>query len=100
MMKHRLQEHRDKVKYFRDQGSCSRQNCWYKHDIERKENTESTLEETPDEWVESEPDGESSVFQEATNPSFPPTKETIRNQNRTEKTNTITNKTIKKKQNK
>ena len=76
MMRHRLQDHRDKVKLCRYTGRCSRQNCWYRRDTQSRERTPTTEEETPKEWVESEIDSENADFPEATNPPAPPTKET------------------------
>ena len=60
MMIHRIKEHPDKVKPCRDQESCTRKPCWYRHEAPAE------VEHTNDNWVNSELDNENVDFQEVT----------------------------------
>ena len=71
MMKHRLNDHPARVKPCRDGKNCTRQTCWYKHEIDTHTIGRSG-KDTANEWVSDELDNENEDFQQAQQPKKPP----------------------------
>ena len=63
LMMHRLNEHPEKIKPCRDQESCTRQVCWYKHKKSKSSTTTAEVEEINKSWLSDELDSEKD-FQE------------------------------------
>ena len=72
MMNHRLQDHPEKVTPCRDQDSCNRTNCWYKHEMNKVTELALEGEESGIQWVNTELDSELEGFQGEKTPTKQP----------------------------